>query len=241
MPMRWPRQTVRKVLSARTPRSSGSPTRRRAWAGGGAARNVIRRRPRRQRPLAVDRLAHGVDDAAEPAFGGPDRAGRGGDDGAAAAPHAFQRRKRHRQRMGAGKADHLAGNAAAGAALDVEPRADRHGLDRPGHLDHQPAHADDAAVDFDAVDIGNLFGEGFHGARSGACRFAAGTPLTVPGAHTAGEKTRKGRKLALRLTGRGRTLTWCLPASLIIGSSSKGLRPTRIARPGRKGRVYRVG
>ncbi len=39
MPMRWPRQTVMKVLSARTPRSSGSPTRWRACAGGGEARN----------------------------------------------------------------------------------------------------------------------------------------------------------------------------------------------------------
>ena len=37
--MRWPRQQVTNVLSARTPRSSGAPTRRRAWAGGGALRN----------------------------------------------------------------------------------------------------------------------------------------------------------------------------------------------------------
>ena len=38
MPMRWPRQQVRKLLIARTPRSSLPPTRRRAWAGGGVAR-----------------------------------------------------------------------------------------------------------------------------------------------------------------------------------------------------------
>ena len=37
IPMRWPRQTV-KVLSARTPRSSGLPTRRRECAGGGDER-----------------------------------------------------------------------------------------------------------------------------------------------------------------------------------------------------------
>ena len=36
--MRWPRQQVRKVLSARTPRSSGAPTRLRECAGGGALR-----------------------------------------------------------------------------------------------------------------------------------------------------------------------------------------------------------
>jgi hypothetical protein len=40
MPMRWPRQQVRNVLMQRTPRSSGAPTRLRAWAGGGALRNV---------------------------------------------------------------------------------------------------------------------------------------------------------------------------------------------------------
>jgi hypothetical protein len=39
MPMRWPRQTVRNVLSARTPRSRGAPTRMRACAGGGEERN----------------------------------------------------------------------------------------------------------------------------------------------------------------------------------------------------------
>ena len=47
------------------------------------------------------------------------------------------------------------------ARLDGEPGADRHGVDRPCHLDHQPAHADDAAIDFDAVEVGELFGKGF--------------------------------------------------------------------------------
>src|SRR5204863_41488 len=41
MPSRWPRQQVRKVLSARTPRSSGRPTRLRECAGGGVLRNGI--------------------------------------------------------------------------------------------------------------------------------------------------------------------------------------------------------
>src|SRR5216684_1659943 len=41
MPSRWPRQQVRKVLSARTPRSSGRPTRLRECAGGGALRNGV--------------------------------------------------------------------------------------------------------------------------------------------------------------------------------------------------------
>ena len=64
----------------------------------------IRRRPRRQRPLPVDRLAHGVDHAAEPALRRPYGAGGGGDHRAAAAPHAVERGKRHGQRMAAVKA-----------------------------------------------------------------------------------------------------------------------------------------
>ena len=37
MPRRWPRQVVVKTFIDRTPRSMRSPTRPRAWAGGGAA------------------------------------------------------------------------------------------------------------------------------------------------------------------------------------------------------------
>jgi hypothetical protein len=51
MPMRCPRQQVRKVLSARTPRSSGAPTRRRAWAGGGALRKGAGEGPGGSGPL----------------------------------------------------------------------------------------------------------------------------------------------------------------------------------------------
>ena len=35
-------------------------------------------------------------------------------------------------------------------------------MDRSGHLDHQPAHADHPAVDLDPVKFGDLFGQGFH-------------------------------------------------------------------------------
>ena len=81
---------------------------------------------------------------------------------AAAAPHALQRRKRHQQRMGAGKSHHLARNGAAAAGLDRHPGADRHGVDRPGHLNHEAAHADHPAVDLDSVEFRDLFSEGFH-------------------------------------------------------------------------------
>ena len=49
------------------------------------------------------------------------------------------------------------------------------------------------------------------------------------------ERASKRRKPALRLTGRCQPLTRCLPGSLIIGSSSKGLRLTN--RPGQDGRA----
>src|SRR6202043_3219513 len=48
-----------------------------------------RRGPRRQRPLAVDRLAHRVEDAAEPQWRRPHLTGGIGDDGPAAAPDAL--------------------------------------------------------------------------------------------------------------------------------------------------------
>ena len=66
-----------------------------------------RRRPLRQRPLAVDRLAHRVDDAAEPGRRRPHLAGGIGDHGAAAAPDAFEPGERHHHRIVAGEADHL--------------------------------------------------------------------------------------------------------------------------------------
>jgi len=143
--MRWPRQQVMKVLSARTPRSSGSPTRRRACAG-------------RRRGSGTDR-ADGPggsgpcpsigspwrDDAAEPAFGRADGAGGGRNDRPAAAPHALPAPR----------------TAIASACLPAKPTtsqgiAARYRLDgQPGaddmawmglHFDHQPAHADHAAV-----------------------------------------------------------------------------------------------
>ena len=48
------------------------------------------------------------------------------------------------------------------AGLDHDTGADRHRVNRPRDLDHQAADADHAAIYVDAVDVGNLFGEGFH-------------------------------------------------------------------------------
>jgi len=77
-----------KVLSARTPRSSGSPTRRRSAGGGEAAERHRATDPAAAAP-ARRWLAHGVDDAAEPGSDGR-MAGGGRNDRPAAAPHAFQ-------------------------------------------------------------------------------------------------------------------------------------------------------
>ena len=76
--MRWPRQQLRDVLSARTLRSSGTP------AGGGTPRKGTGAGRAAAGPT-VDRGAHRVDDAAEPALGRSHRRRRRGHHGAAAA------------------------------------------------------------------------------------------------------------------------------------------------------------
>ena len=121
-----------------------------------------RRRPLDQRPLAVDRLAHGVEHAPEPGRRRPHLACGIGDHGAAAAPHAFEAGERHHHRIVAGEADHLGGDETVGAGLDHDAGADRHRMDGAGDLHHQPAHADDAAIYIDAVEVGYLFRERLH-------------------------------------------------------------------------------
>ena len=56
-----------------------------------------RRRTGRKRTLAVDRLAHGIDDASEPADRGPHRIGRRGHERPAPPPYPVERGKRHQQ------------------------------------------------------------------------------------------------------------------------------------------------
>ena len=121
-----------------------------------------RRGALRQRSLAVDRLAHRVDDAAEPGRRRPHLACGVGDHGAAAAADAVEAAERHQHGVVAGEADHLARDETVRAGLDHHPRADRHGVDGPGDLDHQPAHADDPAINVDGIDVGDLLGERLH-------------------------------------------------------------------------------
>src|ERR1700740_490462 len=101
-----------------------------------------------------------------------------------------------------GEADPLARNEAVAAGLDHDASADRHGVDRSGDLDHQPAHAHHAAIYVYAVDVADLFRQRFH---------------------------RKSLKFP-RILHPG--LTSCLPASLIIASLSLVTEEPRLHRNG---------
>ena len=81
---------------------------------------------------------------------------------AAAAPHTLKRAVGHGQSQSAGKADHLTRNTGAVAAVQRQARADRHGVNGPGDLDHQPAHADDPAINLDPVNIPDLLSQCLH-------------------------------------------------------------------------------
>ena len=159
MPSRWPRQQVRNVLSARTPRSSGAPTRLRECAGGGELRKGIGEGPCGSGPL--------------PSIGSPialmTRPSHNGDGRTWLAALAMTARQPRRtpSRPANGITTALlpekpmtsARDEAVAAGLDHDAGADRHRVDRAGDLDHQPAHADHAAIDIDAVDVADLLGQ----------------------------------------------------------------------------------
>src|SRR6266702_3404480 len=126
----------------------------------------------RQRPLAVDRLAQRVDDAAEPGRRRTHLIGRIGDNRLAAAAHTVEAGERHHDGIVPGEADHLAGDRTVRAGLDHEPCADRHRVYRAGHFDHQAANADHTAINIDAVDVADLFGKSLHNKRA----FIRGVP-----------------------------------------------------------------
>ena len=97
----------------------------------------------RQRPLAVDGAAEGVDDTAEPGVRRLHAVHAHAHMRRAAAAHALQGPERHGERPLAREADHLAGNDAA-IDLDVEPPAEMHRRNRSGNLDEEAAHGGDA-------------------------------------------------------------------------------------------------
>src|SRR6202008_3200619 len=136
---------------------------------------------------------------------------------AATTAHPIQRSKWHRQRMATRKANDLARDGPRRTRLDGKTRADRHGMDRPSNFHHQSPHRHDAAVDLNAIDIDDLFGERFHVVRSSLGASDTSEPGTTERTRADAVATSR-RKPALRLTGSGVALTRCLPASLIIGS-----------------------
>ena len=102
---------------------------------------------RRQRALAVDRLAQRVDDAAEPGRMRPnDRLGVG-DLGLAAEADAVERAERHQRRAVVAEADDLARHAAAVARDDGAAAADRKQMFDAADLDQHALHGSDAPVE----------------------------------------------------------------------------------------------
>jgi hypothetical protein len=134
-----------KVLSARTPRSSGSPARLRACAGGGETWNGYGAGPADSGPRPVDHLAHGVEHAAKPGF---------------RRPQVTRRRDRS---SAASAARHQGPQTAWSAHGRQKIRPPRTGFLRRCRpkcsTAHPPTHA---AVDFDSVDAVYLLGEHFH-------------------------------------------------------------------------------
>ena len=99
-----------------------------------------------------------------PSQAGEGRTAAGGraHDGAAAAAHALRAAPNGISSALAPEKPTTSQAMIALAGLDHDPGADRHGVDRARDLDHQAAHADHAAVDLDAVEFGDLFGQRLH-------------------------------------------------------------------------------
>lgn len=128
---------------ARTPRSSGAPTRRRARAGssGRPGSAPCRRSGGRARPRR-DRARHG----------GPHPGSVLADVRRTAAPDALQRAERHGQRPIARKPDDLARHHRSALDPDVETSPELHRRDRPGDLDQKPTDGRDPSVDLVIID-----------------------------------------------------------------------------------------
>ena len=121
-------------------------------------------------------------------------------------------RQGHEQRVPTRKSHDLARNRLA-RRLNNDTRADRHRVQRPCDLDHQPAYADDAAVEDDTVEFADLLGESLH------------------------ERTRRRTIRATMVTPGAAILTLYLPGPLIIASSLGARRPRPARTEGRVGRV----
>ena len=115
------------------------------------------------RPLAVHRLAVGVQDPPEPVIRGPHQCARLRDDGAAAAPDALDGGKRHDHGLLAGETHDLAGHAPVNPCFDGQSGPDLHGVNRPGDLDHEAFYSRYPPINQGSIEFRDLFRQGLHG------------------------------------------------------------------------------
>jgi hypothetical protein len=102
--------------------------------------------------FTVDRIAVGVDDAAEPRLGRKDRALVALEHGAAAEPYAGDRPERQAECMAVAEADDLRGELVARCGLDRDASADAEFAHRSDDFDEEPLHCLHAAENLDLVD-----------------------------------------------------------------------------------------
>ena len=99
-----------------------------------------------QRPLAVDRLAQRVDDAAEPAGVREDDGAGAAHLGLAAEPDPVERAERHGERPAAPETDHFRGKAPPIPRQNVAPSAHGKALRHAREFDQHPHHGGDPPV-----------------------------------------------------------------------------------------------
>ena len=112
----------------------------------------IGRRSLRQGAEAVDGLAEGVNDPAQPGGGGAHAGGGVDDADVGAGGHALDRTEGHQQGLGVAKADDLGGQGGLAAPLDLGPGADRQARQAAARFDQQAADARHLAGDDQRVD-----------------------------------------------------------------------------------------
>jgi hypothetical protein len=106
----------------------------------------------RQRAQAVDGLAEGVDDAAQPGLGRTHHGALGHDLDLGAGSHALDGAERHQQGAGFAEADHLGRQGRKVQALDLDPRADGQTGQPAARLDQEAVHGGDATEDGQRID-----------------------------------------------------------------------------------------
>ncbi len=144
MPMRWPRQQVRKALSARTPRSSGSPTRC-ACARAGARCGTDRGAGRGAAAPCRQWAAEGIHHAAAPGMIGADRRTPAHHMGGAAPTQALDIREGHGNRTTESKPTTSQSTGSDG--LSRSRRGHRVPYDRAGRRSRSSApHGTHAAI-----------------------------------------------------------------------------------------------